>query len=167
MIVEPSKHTTARQALEPPRQQAEAIIKTIEQEGIAAARVLGFETKSREKLMETLESEIGAWETTRGQSHFYLDEHRETAPREADRVVCLVMITMLMTVRDDIGPSFISYEEAGDWDSACDHIDSRLQVLRRRLVTAVRRPPAKGIIIPLAKDPPACRYNRLKKSSPV
>jgi len=132
MVTELYKHITVHRAIESLRRQAEAIIKAIEQEAIEAARVLGFETISRERLMDALDRDMGAWERKRGRSCSYLDEHRTTAPRECDRAVCVAMIGHLLTIRDEIDDQ----EFVDNLISECNDIDSRLKVLRCRLARA-------------------------------
>lgn len=111
---------------------AEAKIVQIEKEAIAAARTLGFEVSSKGELMTALDREISIWERQHGQGHAYLSHHAERLPPEADRIVCVTMISWLIDVREDIEPNFMDR-------AVHDAIDKRLTVLRRRLPSACRQ----------------------------
>jgi len=144
MVTGLPKHITVRRAFERIRCQADAVIESIEQEATEAALALGLDVRSREKLMDALAREKGVWEWQHGgRCCSYLDDHRQSAPREDDRAVCVMMISQLITARDYIGSSFLDWSERPstidlgsaciDIVSACDDIDDRLKVLRCRL----------------------------------
>jgi len=129
MVIELFKHTTAYRAIESLRRQAETILEGIEQEAIEAALALGLDVRSRERLRNAIDRDMGVWERQHGQSCTYLDEHRTTTPHECDRAVCVAIIGHLLTIRDES-----DYDEFADnLISECNDIDSRLRVLRCRL----------------------------------
>lgn len=136
MTVELSQYNTVRDALAPVRRQAEEIIACIVREAREAARLLGFTAKSHTRLMIALDAETGAWERAHGESFSYLCEHHKTMPPSADRAVCVVMVSMLLDVREDIGPNLVEHEGTGalvDFDFACEQIQGYLTTLRTRL----------------------------------
>ena len=101
MVTGLPKHITVRRAFERIRCQADAVIESIEQEATEAALALGLDVRSREKLMDALAREKGVWEWQHGgRCCSYLDDHRQSAPREDDRAVCVMMISQLITARD-------------------------------------------------------------------
>ena len=114
------------------RQQFDAIIEGVQQEATAAALALGFECKSKQKLVAALKRELDYWER---EWCFDPDPDEYAAyPKSWARVVCVAIVRFLV---EDI-EQFI---DDVDIRGGLDEIDENVNILRTRIGAAVRIKP--------------------------
>jgi hypothetical protein len=120
-----SNHSTVRQ-------QFEAMIAGIEQEALAAARVLGFETDDIDHLVKALDAEQDVLqECDRDVEVYFLQDGADDLDESWSRAICIDALIALLSyggLKSLIGDV--------DIDDALEMTDNNLALLRLRLPTA-------------------------------
>jgi hypothetical protein len=114
-------------------QQFDAIIESVQQEALAAALALGFECKSRRKLVAALKQEVVFW---KDEYCWEIDcgvEDFADYPKAWSRLLCVEVIRILLEEIWEI------IDTAG-LDGGLEVCDEGVDVLRTRLSSAVRGP---------------------------